>query len=154
MTKLPPLRLWRTLVPAALFAATVALLAKYTFPLPSYTEALLWYSRLDPLLLLSQLRAGSLHVWALLPIMLLVLTFLFGRFFLRLVMPAWRIACPAAQCTAFFGQTHRPQAFPQHSSALDKPSETLPLSLAAFFACPTGFRQRLAHVFKSVPSVD
>jgi len=85
--KLPPLLIWRTLVPAAAFAAAVALLAKFTYPLPSYTEALLWYSRIDPLLLLVQLRSGVLPGWAWLPLITLVLTFLFGRFFCGWICP-------------------------------------------------------------------
>lgn len=84
---LPSFRVWRTLVPAAAFAATVALLAKFTFPLPAYTELLLWYSRLDPLLLLSYLRNGTLPGWVWLPLTVLVFTVLFGRVFCGWLCP-------------------------------------------------------------------
>ncbi len=87
MMKLPSLRFWRTLIPAVAFAVVVALVAKYTYPLPSYTETLLWYSRLDPLLLLSQLRAGALPEWIWIPLILLTATFLFGRFFCGWLCP-------------------------------------------------------------------
>lgn len=85
--KLAPLRFWRTLVPAATLLATVALVAKYTFPLPAYTELLLWYSRLDPLLLLSHLRTGSFPAWGWLPVVALLLTLAAGRVFCGWLCP-------------------------------------------------------------------
>lgn len=85
--KLSPLRYWRTLIPAATLLATVALMAKYTYPLPTYTEILLWYTRLDPLLLVSQLRNGSLPIWAWLPFLTLLVTLLVGRVFCGWLCP-------------------------------------------------------------------
>ena len=85
--KLAPLRIWRTLVPAAALLATVTLVAKFVFPLPAYTEILLWYSRLDPLLLLAHLRGGVLPDWIWLPGIVLVATLLFGRVFCGWLCP-------------------------------------------------------------------
>ena len=85
--KLAPLRFWRTLIPVLSLLATVALLSKYTYPLPGYTEILLWYARLDPLLLFSQLRSGSIPDWAWLPVAVLLLTLLAGRFFCGWLCP-------------------------------------------------------------------
>jgi polyferredoxin len=85
--KLSPLRYWRTLIPAATLLATVALLAKYTYPLPAYTEILLWYTRLDPLLLISQLRHGTIPNWAWLPVLTLLVTLLAGRVFCGWLCP-------------------------------------------------------------------
>ncbi|MBP2667642.1 MAG: yccM 1 [Firmicutes bacterium] len=87
MMKLFPLRIWRTLVSTAVLAATIVLLAKYTYPLPAYTEILLWYSRLDPLLLFSHLRAGSFPAWGLLPIATILLTLAAGRIFCGWLCP-------------------------------------------------------------------
>jgi len=87
MMKLPPLRIWHTLVPASVLVATIALLAKYTYPLPAYTEILLWYSRLDPLLLFSHLRADSFPVWGWLPIATILLTLAAGRIFCGWLCP-------------------------------------------------------------------
>ncbi|MBP2665809.1 MAG: yccM 1 [Firmicutes bacterium] len=81
MMKLSPFRIWRTLVPVCAFAATVFLLSKLTYPLPAYTEVLLWYSRLDPLLLLNQLRTGSMAGWIWLPLLTIAATLLLGRVF-------------------------------------------------------------------------
>jgi polyferredoxin len=85
--KLASFRFWRTLIPFSLFLATVALLAKFTYPLPAYTEILLWYTRLDPLLLLSELRNGVIPAWAWLPITTLLLTMLVGRVFCGWLCP-------------------------------------------------------------------
>ncbi|MHC1762085.1 MAG: 4Fe-4S dicluster domain-containing protein [Negativicutes bacterium] len=87
MMKLPPLRIWRTLVPSAALLATVALVASFTFPLPAYTEILLWYSRLDPLLLLSHLRNGTFPAWGWLPVVSIVLTLAVGRVFCGWLCP-------------------------------------------------------------------
>ena len=87
MMKLPPLRIWRTLVPACAFAATVFLLSKLTYPLPAYTEVLLWYSRLDPLLLLHQMRTGSMPGWVWLPLLTVAATLLLGRVFCGWLCP-------------------------------------------------------------------
>lgn len=84
---LPSFRLWRTFIPAAAFAATVFLLAKFTYPLPSYTELLLWFTRLDPLLWLEQLHAGDFPAWSWLPLSLLAVTLLFGRVFCGWLCP-------------------------------------------------------------------
>ena len=87
MMKLASFRFWRTLIPFSLFLATVALLAKFTYPLPAYTEILLWYTRLDPLLLISELRNGSIPAWAWLPIVTLLLTLMAGRIFCGWLCP-------------------------------------------------------------------
>ena len=42
MYKLPPLRFWRTLIPAAALLITIGLLSKFNYPLPDYTSILLW----------------------------------------------------------------------------------------------------------------
>jgi ferredoxin-type protein NapH len=87
MIRLASCRFWRTFVPAAALAGVIFLLTKFAYPLPPYTEILLWYSRLDPWLLLAQLRAGTPAVWMGLPLVLLVLTILFGRFFCGWLCP-------------------------------------------------------------------
>jgi polyferredoxin len=84
---LPALRGWRTVLPAAAFFATLALLAKYSYPLPDYTKILLWWTRLDPFLLLAQLRSGSVPDWVWLPVTTLLLTILAGRFFCGWLCP-------------------------------------------------------------------
>lgn len=111
MMKLPRFRVWRTLVPAALFAATVALLAKFTFPLPSYTELLLWYSRLDPLLLLSQLRAGVIPYWSWLPLVVLALTLLFGRVFCGWLCPLGGLLAVLHSIRLYIGKSVFRQSF-------------------------------------------
>jgi polyferredoxin len=85
--KLAAFRFWRTLVPVALLVATATLLIKFTYPLPAYTEILLWYTRLDPLLLISDLRNGSVPAWFLLPVATLLLTLLAGRVFCGWLCP-------------------------------------------------------------------
>ena len=87
MMKLSTFRFWRTLIPFFLLLATAALLAKFTYPLPAYTEVLLWYTRLDPFLLISDLRHGVIPGWAWLPITLLLFTLLAGRFFCGWLCP-------------------------------------------------------------------
>ena len=85
--KLPPFRVWRTLVPAVVFAATIGMMAKFIFPLPAYTEILLWHSRLDPLLLFNHLRAGSFPSWGWLPVVTVLLTLSVGRVFCGWLCP-------------------------------------------------------------------
>ena len=111
MMKLPPLQIWRTLVPFALFAATVALLAKFTFPLPSYTELLLWYSRLDPLLFLIHLRTGIIPHWSWLPLMVLALTLMFGRVFCGWLCPLGGLLSFLHSVRLFMGKLVSRQSF-------------------------------------------
>lgn len=85
--KLPALQGWRTALPVAAFLVALALFAKYSYPLPAYTEILLWWSRLDPLLLFAQLRSSSVLDWAWLPLVTLLMTVLFGRFFCGWLCP-------------------------------------------------------------------
>ena len=87
MSKLPAFRFWRTFLPAAALAGAVFLFAKFSYPLPAVTELLLWYSRLDPLLLIGQLRAGTLAAWMLAPLVILAATLLFGRVFCGWLCP-------------------------------------------------------------------
>ena len=87
MAKLASCRFWRTLVPAASLAVTTFLVSKFIYPLPASADALLWYSRLDPLLLISYLRMGDLPTWTWLPFFTLALTLLFGRFFCGWLCP-------------------------------------------------------------------
>ncbi|MDR3560650.1 MAG: 4Fe-4S binding protein [Negativicutes bacterium] len=86
--KLPTFRYWRTLVPTAVLAATVAIVARFGFPLPADAGLLLWYSRLDPLLLLSTLRwEGGFPVWGWLPLATVLVTLAFGRVFCGWLCP-------------------------------------------------------------------
>lgn len=110
--KLPSFRFWRTFIPAAAFFVTVFLFAKFTYPLPGYTELLLWYSRLDPLLWVSQLAGGQLPVWTWLPLLVLAGTLLFGRFFCGWLCPlggllallhSFRLAAARAGVRVSFG---------------------------------------------------
>lgn len=87
MSKLPAFRFWRTFLPAAALAGTVFLFTKFVYPLPAVTDLLLWYSRLDPLLLIGQLRAGTLAAWMLAPLVILAATLLFGRVFCGWLCP-------------------------------------------------------------------
>lgn len=86
--KLPTLRYWRTLLPATLLAAVAVLVARHSYPLPPDAVLLLWYSRLDPLLLLHSLRwEGSFPAWGWLPLSTLVLTAAAGRVFCGWLCP-------------------------------------------------------------------
>lgn len=85
--KLPSFRLWRTLIPLVAFMAILFLLSRYTYPLPAYTEILLWYTRLDPLLLFAQLSSGAWHAWFVLPLLTLAFTLLLGRIFCGWLCP-------------------------------------------------------------------
>lgn len=86
--KLPALRYWRTALPAAALAATVVLLARHTYPLPADAGLLLWYARLDPLLLLSHLRwEGAFPAWGWLPLATVILTLAAGRVFCGWLCP-------------------------------------------------------------------
>ena len=87
MRKLASCRFWRTLVPSTALAVTVFLMSKFVYPLPAYADLLLWYSRLDPLLLLSHLRAGVIPDWTWLPLLTVALTVLFGRIFCGWLCP-------------------------------------------------------------------
>ena len=87
MYKLPPLRFWRTLIPAAALLITIGLLSKFNYPLPDYTSILLLYSRLDLLLLLSFLRNGEIPGWLWLPLAMLLATLLAGRVFCGWLCP-------------------------------------------------------------------
>ena len=87
MRKLAYCRFWRTLVPATGLVLVGFLLSKYIYPLPTYTEALLWYSRLDPFLAVSHLRTATIPDWIWLPILTVVLTLLFGRIFCGWLCP-------------------------------------------------------------------
>jgi polyferredoxin len=86
--KLPALRYWRTALPAAALAAVVVLLARHTYPLPADAGLLLWYTRLDPLLLLSHLRwEGAFPAWGWLPLTTVILTLAAGRVFCGWLCP-------------------------------------------------------------------
>lgn len=87
MRKLASCRFWRTFVPSTALAVTVFLVSKFVYPLPVYADLLLWYSRLDPLLLLSHLRAGVIPDWTWLPLLTVALTVLFGRIFCGWLCP-------------------------------------------------------------------
>lgn len=67
---------------------TVALVARYHYPLQPDSVVLLWYSRLDPLLLLSFLRwEGAVPDWGWLGIATLLFTLLAGRVFCGWLCP-------------------------------------------------------------------
>jgi MauM/NapG family ferredoxin protein len=80
--KLSSFRYWRTFIPLCMLIFTVFLLVRHTYPLPPDSELLLWYSRLDPLLLLSFLRwEGQFPIWGILPLGIIILTLIVGRVF-------------------------------------------------------------------------
>lgn len=86
--RLPSCKRWRTLVPAAFLAATVLLVARHAYPLPPDAGLLLWYTRLDPLLLLGWLRwEGSFPAWGWLPLAVIALTAALGRVFCGWLCP-------------------------------------------------------------------
>jgi polyferredoxin len=86
--KLPVLRHWRTILPASMLAAVVALVARHQYPLPADTGLLLWFSRLDPLLLASYLRwEWSFPAWGWLPLAIVLLTLAAGRVFCGWLCP-------------------------------------------------------------------
>ncbi len=86
--RLPVLRVWRTLLPASLLAAVVVLVARHEYPLPADTGLLLWFSRLDPLLLVSYLRwEGAFPAWGWLPLATVLLTLVAGRVFCGWLCP-------------------------------------------------------------------
>ena len=86
--KLPNLRYWRTIIPVSLLAITVALVARHSYPLPPDAVLLLWYSRLDPLLLLGFLRwEGSFPTWGYLPLVTVFITLIMGRVFCGWLCP-------------------------------------------------------------------
>ena len=63
MHTLPFCRFRRTFLPALFLLATIALFAKFNYPLPVYADILLWASRLDPMLWLGYARNGEVPVW-------------------------------------------------------------------------------------------
>lgn len=82
------MRYWRTLLPAAMLAAVVALVARHEYPLPPDTGLLLWLSRLDPLLLVSFMRwEGTFPSWGWLPVVTILLTLAAGRLFCGWLCP-------------------------------------------------------------------
>lgn len=86
--KLPTLKIWRTLLPAAAPAVFVLLFARHSYPLPPDSPLLLWYSRLDPLLLLHALRwDGAFPAWGWLAVAAVALTALAGRLFCGWLCP-------------------------------------------------------------------
>ncbi|MGD0154216.1 MAG: 4Fe-4S binding protein [Thermacetogeniaceae bacterium] len=83
-----PLALWRTLIPAISSGLTISLMARLHYPLPHDAIALLWLSRLDPLLLASALRwDGALPYWAWLPLAGLLVAAAIGRLFCGWLCP-------------------------------------------------------------------
>lgn len=88
LMKLTGLRYWRTLLPAAMLAVVLVLVARHQYPLPPDTGLLLWLSRLDPLLLVAHLRwEGAFPSWGWLPLATVLLTFATGRFFCGWLCP-------------------------------------------------------------------
>jgi len=86
--KLSTFRYWRTFVPACMLVATIFLVVRQTYPLPPESQLLLWYSRLDPLLLLSFLRwEGQFPTWGMLPLATIIITVLVGRIFCGWLCP-------------------------------------------------------------------
>ena len=86
--KLSSLRYWRTFIPVGMLAATIFLVVRYTYPLPPDSVLLLWYSRLDPLLLLSFLRwEGVFPTWGMVPLITVLLTLIAGRVFCGWLCP-------------------------------------------------------------------
>lgn len=85
---MPVLRPWRILLPAAMLAATVVLVARHSYPLPPDAGLLLWLSRLDPLLLLGFIRwEGTVPAWGWLPLAVVLLTLAAGRVFCGWLCP-------------------------------------------------------------------
>ena len=87
MSKLPFCRLWRTFLPTLFLLATIALFAKFNYPLPGYADILLWASRLDPMLWLGYARNGELPVWSWVPLLTIFFTLLLGRVFCGWLCP-------------------------------------------------------------------
>jgi len=88
MLKMPAFKYWRTIVPLAVFATIVKIFARHDFPLPDDIAVLLWWTRLDPLLLLSFLRFElAFPVWGWVPVLVILFTILFGRFFCGWLCP-------------------------------------------------------------------
>lgn len=88
MLKLPTFRFWRTAIPVAALAAAMILFARHSYPLPPDAGLLLWYSRLDPLLLLSHLRwEGAFPAWGWLPLITVAVTLVAGRVFCGWLCP-------------------------------------------------------------------
>jgi polyferredoxin len=88
MLKMPSFTYWRTLVPLSLFVLIIIIFWRYEYPLPPDTAALLWLTRLDPLLLLSFLRFElAFPDWGWLSVLVILLTLLLGRIFCGWLCP-------------------------------------------------------------------
>jgi ferredoxin-type protein NapF len=81
-------RPWRTIVPALFSLILAVLVLRLSYPLPGGSGLLLWLSRLDPVLFISQLgRSPALPSWAWLPLLLLLATLMLGRVFCGWLCP-------------------------------------------------------------------
>lgn len=86
--KLNLLGFLRVVVPLTFLLTTGLLLWRHQYPLPPDAQGLLWLSRLDPLLLITQWQTtGALPMWFWLPLGIIVLTIFFGRIFCGWVCP-------------------------------------------------------------------
>ncbi|MEG6586746.1 4Fe-4S dicluster domain-containing protein [Dendrosporobacter sp. 1207_IL3150] len=86
--KLSVIRILHRFLPVSIFVITIIVFWRHQYPLPSDAVLLLWFSRLDPLLLLAEWRnTGSLPEWFWLPLILIGITMLFGRLFCGWICP-------------------------------------------------------------------
>jgi len=86
--RLLTLALWRRIIPCFMLAAVIILFLRHQYPLPADANALLWFSRLDPLLLLAEWRStGVLPGWFWLPFVMIAITLAGGRLFCGWLCP-------------------------------------------------------------------
>lgn len=86
--KLLTLALWRRVIPCFMLAAFIIVFWRHQYPLPADASALLWFSRLDPLLLLAEWRStGAFPGWFWLPFVMLIITLAGGRLFCGWLCP-------------------------------------------------------------------
>lgn len=82
------MKFWRFVLPTVIFLSALYSLEETKYPRSLVADILLWISRMDPLLLITQLHtAWMIPDWIWLPILVLLLTAFLGRVFCGWVCP-------------------------------------------------------------------
>jgi ferredoxin-type protein NapF len=82
------MKFWRFALPTVIFLLALYSLEETKYPSSIFTNIILWVSRMDPLLLIAQIHSAlAVPDWIWLPILVLLLTALLGRFFCGWICP-------------------------------------------------------------------
>lgn len=82
------LRFWRFVFPTVILCLALYSLEETKYPRSEFADILLWISRMDPLLLISNMRSAlTIPDWVWLPILVLLLTAFVGRIFCGWLCP-------------------------------------------------------------------